>query len=108
MHTNTSKQSIVAENRQEWRRIRRICLLVLFNLLVFMGRDVNVNIHNIRMYGTYATTAYTHTHTHSHSHTHTHTHTHTHCYHPGEALIEAASREKMSLHQNYDEHLHAA
>ena len=78
MHTNTSKQSIVAENRQEWRRIRRICLLVLFNLLVFMGRDVNVNIHNIRMYGTYATTAYTHTHTHSHSHTHTHTHTHTH------------------------------
>ena len=92
MHTNTSKQSIVAENRQEWRRIRRICLLVLSNLLVFMDRDVNFNIHNIRMYGTYATTAYTHTHT--HTHTHTFTHSHTHCYHPGEALIEGSLKEE--------------
>lgn len=56
------------EDRQEWRRIY---------LLVFMDRDVNFKIYNIRMYGTYASTALTHTRTHTHTHT---------CYHPGEAL----------------------
>ena len=33
-----------------------------------MGRDVNFNIHNIRVYGASATTAYTHRHTHTHTH----------------------------------------
>ena len=59
MEIYTSEQSMGVEDRQKWRRIY---LLVLSNLLVFMDRDVHFKIYNIRMYGTYASTALTHTH----------------------------------------------
>lgn len=72
MEIYTSEQAMGVEDRQEWRRIY---LLVLSNLLVFMDRDVNFKIYNIRMYGTYASTALTHTRTHTHT-----------CYQPDEAL----------------------